>query len=206
MPNYIIITILFYLGLTLQKKWKSLRDNYVREAKKCKMVKSGSGRSNKSTYLHFERLRFLQGSVENNVTESSFSTDDENVKITKNSNNVNDVDDNFKSPKEDCRKNKKKIKLHPADEHFANILEKSMAQRYVPEKKDEDDEDKLFCLSLVKEIKKVPEDKRLKLKIDMYNLILQNQTSSSDGYQHAMYGQQYRPSNFGYPNYGYSSL
>jgi len=205
MPNYIIITILFYLGLTLQKKWKSLRDNYVREAKKCKMVKSGSGRSNKSTYLHSERLRFLQGSVENNVTESSFSTDDENVKITNNSNNVNDVDDNFKSPKEDCRKNKKKIKLHPADEHFANILEKSMAQRYVPEKKDEDDEDKLFCLSLVKEIKKVPEDKRLKLKIDMYNLILQNQTSSSDGYQHAMYRQQYRPSNFGYPNYGYNS-
>lgn len=54
----------------------------------------------------------------------------------------------------------KKIKLNPADEHFANILEKSMAQRYVPEKKDEDDEDKLFCLSLVKEIKKVSEDKR----------------------------------------------
>jgi len=29
---------------------------------------------------------------------------------------------------------KKKIKLHPADEHFANILGKSMAQRYVSEK------------------------------------------------------------------------
>jgi len=96
-------------------------------------VKSGSGRSNKSTYVHFERLRFLQGSVENNVTERSFSTDDENVKITQNTNNVNDVDDNF--PKEDCRKNKKQIKLHPADEHFANILEKNMVQRYVPEKK-----------------------------------------------------------------------
>lgn len=73
------------------------------------MLKSGSGRSNKSTYVHFKRLRFLQGSDENNVTESSFSTDDENVKITKNTNNVNDVDDNFKSSKEDCRKNKKKL-------------------------------------------------------------------------------------------------
>lgn len=71
------------------------------------MVKSGSGRSNKSTYVHFERLQFLQGSVENKVTESSLSTDDENVKITKNPNNVNYVDDNFKSPKEDCSKNKK---------------------------------------------------------------------------------------------------
>lgn len=78
-----------------------------------------------------------------------------------------------------------------------------MAQGHVPEKKDEDNEDKLFCLSLVKEIKKVPENKRLKLKIDMSILILQNQTSSSDGYQrNVMYGQQYRPSNYGYPNYG----
>jgi len=58
---------------------------------------------------------------------------------------------------------KNKIKLHPADEHFANILEKSMAQRYVPKQKNKDDEDKLLCLSLVKEIKKVPEYKRLKL-------------------------------------------
>jgi len=75
------------------------------------MVKSGSGRSNKSTYVHFERLRFLQGPIENNVTESSFSTDNEHLKITKNTNNVNDVDDNFKSSKEDCRKNKKKNKI-----------------------------------------------------------------------------------------------
>lgn len=46
-----------------------------------------------------------------------------------------------------------------------------------------------------KEIKRVPKNKLLKLKIDMYNLILQNQTSSSDGYQHEMYLQQYQPSN-----------
>lgn len=32
-------------------------------------------------------------------------------------------------------KTKNKIKLHPANEHFANILEKNMAQRYVAPKK-----------------------------------------------------------------------
>lgn len=165
-------------------------------------MKSGSGKSTKSTYVHFERLRFLQGSVEKNTTESSFSMDDENLNSTPNS---NDVDNNFKIPNEFRNKCKKKLKLHPADEHFANILEKSLAQRQVPENKDEDDEDKLFCLSLFKEIKKVPETKRLKLKIEMYNLILQNQTSPSDGHQSAMYDQQYRSNNFGYPNYGYNT-
>ncbi|KAF0746635.1 hypothetical protein FWK35_00023076, partial [Aphis craccivora] len=39
----------------LQKKWKSLCDNYVREAKKFKTDKSGFGASKKSTYIHFER-------------------------------------------------------------------------------------------------------------------------------------------------------
>lgn len=94
---------------------------------------------------------------------------------------------------------KKKLKLNPADEHFANILERSLAQKQVPEKQEED-EDKLFCLSLWKEIKKVPESKRLKLKIDIYNLILQNQTISSPSTYHSNH--QY---NIGYPNYGYTT-
>lgn len=48
---------------------------------------------------------------------------------------------------------KKRIKLHQAYEHFANILERNLNQRNIVEKT-EDDEDKLFCLSLFKEIKK----------------------------------------------------
>lgn len=41
------------------------------------------------------------------------------------------------------------------------------------------DEDHLFCLSLVNEIKKIPEDKRLKAKIDIYNIISQYQNINS---------------------------
>jgi len=70
------------------------------------MVKSGSGRSKNLLMYILEDYGFYK-SVENNITESSFSTDDENVKMTKNTDNVNDVDENFKSSKEDCRKNKK---------------------------------------------------------------------------------------------------
>lgn len=85
----------------------------------------------------------------------------------------------------------------------------------------EDDEDKLFCLSLVKEMKKVPKTKRLQLKIGIYNLILQNQMTQhppvsstinavpslpSKSYPSTSRGQQYIPTNPGYPyGYGYTA-
>lgn len=54
----------------------------------------------------------------------------------------------------------KKIKLYPTDEVFANISEKGLAQKSKP--KWQEDEDKLICSSLYKEIKKVPESRLFK--------------------------------------------
>jgi len=169
---------LFVLGIDLQKKWKSLRDGYVKELKKIKTVKSSSAAPVKSSYLFFRRLQFLQPTVQKNSTESNFETDfdsyenpeTENLNQETSSNTQNQAEKNSNQQQQ-----RKKIKLHPADEHFANIIEKSLNNRNNSEKK-EDDEDKLFCMSLYKKIKKVPEAMRLKTKIDIYNLILQKQT------------------------------
>ncbi|XP_050527873.1 uncharacterized protein LOC126897967, partial [Daktulosphaira vitifoliae] len=172
------LLIFFVLGLELQKKWKSLRDGYDRELKKIKKVKSGSAAPVKSSYLFFKRLQFLQPTVHRNTTESNFETDLNNDENTETVNS--DQETCFKTPNQadknsNYQQQRKKIKLHPADEHFANVIEKSLSSRSIPEK-NEEDEDKLFCLSLYKEIKKVPEAMRLKTKIEIYNLILQKQT------------------------------
>lgn len=174
-------TIRFFVsGLELQKRWKGIRDAYVKEVKKMKQVKSGSG-AVKSSYLYYKRLQFLQPTIKKNSTESNFETadvgGDENLEtstensIEEDSSRVSNEEGTFKSPLQQ----RKKIKLHPADEHFANIIEKSLNHRNTIEKK-EDDEDKLFCLSLYKEIKKVPDAMRLKTKIEIYNLLLKNQS------------------------------
>ncbi|XP_075983668.1 uncharacterized protein LOC142981554 [Anticarsia gemmatalis] len=128
------------LSSSLQKKWKSLRDNYMREVKKIKTVKSGSGASKTSTYIHYNRLRFLQASIANKDTESSFGADNAST-----SSEVAEVEisSGFKSPKSTSRK---KQKLNPADERFANILEQSLAQKNVSHPKEDDDEDKLFSM------------------------------------------------------------
>jgi len=50
-------------GLELQKRWKGLRDGYVKEVKNMKQIKSGSGASARSSYLYYGRLQFLQPTI-----------------------------------------------------------------------------------------------------------------------------------------------
>lgn len=70
------------------------------------------------------------------------------------------------------------MKLTPADEYFGDILEKSLMAR---EKRDEEnfqDEDKLFCLSLCKELKKIPESNRLTAKIGLLDVLQRAEMTS----------------------------
>lgn len=135
-------------------------------------MKSGSAASNKtSTFSYFQRLSFLKPVINKNITDNSLDTEE-----TPANDDLNSIN-NSVSPTENVPR--KKYKLHPADEHFANILEKSLNKKNQTEKKEEDDEDKLFCLSLVNEIKKVPNHRRLKLKIEMYNLLERYQSGQT---------------------------
>lgn len=66
----------------------------------------------------------------------------------------------------------KRIKLNAVDKHFADILNKSIMMREKRElEKNNEDEDKLFCLSLYKELKKVPEAGKIRTKIQLLETI-----------------------------------
>lgn len=60
--------------------------------------------------------------------------------------------------------------MNAADEEFLGIISKNLAPRNHPQTSESDD-DKLFCLSLHKELIKVPEEKRLQAKIDLMNVL-----------------------------------
>jgi len=171
------LLIFFISGKKLQKKWKRIRNGYIKEVKKNKQVKFGSTAPAKSSYSYYKRLQFLEPTIKKNSTESNFQTDiddDEN----QNSPSENFIQgNNLKTPEQKDNfkiSNKKQNKLHSADEHSANILKRCLNQINM-DKTEEEDEDKLFCLSLLKELKKVPEAIRLQTKIDIYNLILRKQ-------------------------------
>ena len=57
-------------AMKLQKKWKGLRDSYVREVKKMKTLKSGSGAAKRRKYIFFDALSFLKPLTEKQFTES----------------------------------------------------------------------------------------------------------------------------------------
>ncbi|XP_049871226.1 uncharacterized protein LOC126370433 [Pectinophora gossypiella] len=59
------------LGITLQKRWKNLRDCFTRELRRLKDVKSGSAAKRKSQYTYFNQLLFLKSVLDTNATENS---------------------------------------------------------------------------------------------------------------------------------------
>lgn len=189
----------------MQKKWKNLRDVYVKEIKKTKNLKSGSSAPTTSSFAHFQRLSFLKPVVQKRATDNSLDVEEISTNV-----DLNSINSSVNSPTTNVPR--KKYKLHPADEHFANILERSINTRNnnITVNKEDDDEDRFFCLSLVKEIKKVSENRRLRLKMEIYNVLERYQSAQAQpfedfNYASDSYNSQRQPRNnstsFGSPEY-----
>lgn len=134
------------------------------------------------------------------------------------SNFVDDVDERIAEEKvDDPRFSKdkevdppmqsKKLKLSAADKHFSDILQKSLLSRQKQEESYED-EDKLFCLALYKDLKKIPEQYRLMTKINLMEVVQKAQTLyictpliASHSRMQFPYVLNYNPNNSYNPNY-----
>jgi hypothetical protein len=115
----------------------------MREAKKCKSIKTGSGASKKSTYIHFKRLSFLHTLIGQKDTTSNFSTEVEGLDRSTSP----ETNSTFRSCNvTEHTKASNKRKLHAADKRFSDILEQSLNQKQLANKVENDDE--LFCLWL----------------------------------------------------------
>ncbi|XP_044746945.1 uncharacterized protein LOC123308387 [Coccinella septempunctata] len=160
-------------GISLQKKWKGLRDSFVREMRRKKNAPSGSGASYETSYIHFQRLMFLERSVRDKFTESNFN----------NSQTSTDYDQDVSGDCEDIARpsmqshTRKRKKMGAADAEFLDIIQKNLNEHQTIQHPSmtEQDDDKLFCLSLHKELLKVPEVNRLQTKIEMMHVLQRGQ-------------------------------
>lgn len=152
----------------LQKRWKSIRSCYTRELLRLKGVKSGSAATRKKQYTYFEQLRFLETAVKKTTT----NLDEEN--------NVNEEESEtsiLSDSEPTCSKFLNKSKKRSGNDHeLIEVLKKKIASEDKPRVFDETDEDKLFLLSMLTEIHKVPAEKKLKLRADMISLVAAAQT------------------------------
>lgn len=130
-----------------------------------KNEKSGSGASGRKQYMYVEILRFLE-----TVTKPTTSSMDES-KDEDDDNGMN-VGTSREKEQENPSKTSKIKKRN--DEDLIEVL-KAKLLRENQQQWDETNEDRLFLLSLVSELKKVPADRKLIVKASILNVISQAQ-------------------------------
>ncbi|XP_072946843.1 uncharacterized protein [Epargyreus clarus] len=142
----------------LQKKWKHLRDYYVRERRKESDGRSGSAPKKRRT-PYLEMLRFLDVIKEMRPTTSN--TED---KFDDTSEEENELQE---SGSESSSSNSKSASRKVQDMRlFQRSLIKSMDKSA-----QDDDSDKQFLLSLLPQMKKMSEEQNFDFRLDIMNLV-----------------------------------
>ncbi|KAK9874467.1 hypothetical protein WA026_002812 [Henosepilachna vigintioctopunctata] len=152
------------IAVLIQKKWKTLRDGYTRYAKKIK-PKSGSAALNIRPYAYYQQMSFLKVIIEDRPDKTNSLQESEHTEITseESENRQNKI------PRE---RNKRKSTTTITDE---NVLIEELSKRFDEKSQnsriDNEDEDKLFLLSLVGEFKKINEHYKLNAKTEILNVV-----------------------------------
>lgn len=170
----------FVLATNLQKKWKSLRDSFNRELKTLKKVETGKGASKRKKYLYFEQLLFLEPLAQQRQTTTNLEAGDvdENADIAENIRmEVSASSSNTKQKKKKSDKEDEIIKVLQqriiGSEEANNV--KNISQ----------DEDTLFCLSLVGDLKKIVDDMKTDAKCEVLQVLSKYKRLSAPVYGHS---------------------
>ncbi|XP_050358745.1 uncharacterized protein LOC126779039 [Nymphalis io] len=149
----------FITGLDLQKRWRNIRDAFVK-AHKAKESKSGSAAKKKVPYVFYDNLLFIKDTVTVNRTDGNGTgNDDENTSIQT---EINVPSMSSLPPK----RRKKNNDDNEVGAQLVGVLSKNLERKNM-----DDDDDRLFFLSLVKEFKKIPEHRQMQTKLDILKVI-----------------------------------
>ncbi|XP_045776533.1 uncharacterized protein LOC123874981 [Maniola jurtina] len=151
------------LGCKLQQKWKNLRTCFGRELKRQR--NSGSVATRKSEYIYYKKMLFLTNVMsERDITEPEyvyFHEDETSQSETTDNKNLAEqlqtqYDDKNQSHTNQSVKNSKKRKACESEELLSN---------------EDEDEDRLFLLSMHETLKQVPIKKKMGVKIKMLSIL-----------------------------------
>ncbi|XP_071439886.1 transcription factor Adf-1-like [Hetaerina americana] len=184
----------------VQKRWRSIRDCYRREIKlQREESRLGSAAAPRKTYLYFNQLIFLKkslgrkktiqsngfGAAQPNLVEplilmemdGSYNLKDENDSST-DIPVVTDSDDQMPHLEETPNQSKSKINPEEApyfDERVSHAFRRESLQII-----DNEDEDRLFLMSLIPSIKRLSANDRIGLRIEILKCVHQALTSTSE--------------------------
>ncbi|XP_076034842.1 uncharacterized protein LOC143021317 [Oratosquilla oratoria] len=142
----------------IQRKWKSLRDCFRRELATTKKEKAGSAReSGRKEYMYFKQLSFLLPICKTKPHENEPGEDPTEGR------NAEEESQPLASSTYQKKKKKKK-KTPPSDEQ---VLFQALAKKVSRP----DDPDKQYLLSLLPDLKSIPESAKLDVKLEFMNIL-----------------------------------
>ncbi|XP_066939604.1 uncharacterized protein [Macrobrachium rosenbergii] len=159
--------------VVVQKKWKGIRSCYARELLKKKQEKSGSGACGRKQYVYFEALRFLETVSKHTASNMDEETNQDNEH--EDSQELGQEMQTWETEKRPGKRSHNQSRnIKSTDDELIELLKKK-ALRENQQATNENDEDRMFLLSLVTQLHKVPADRKLKLKQDIIATIYQAQ-------------------------------
>lgn len=170
---YIVYTSSLFSAVGIQMKWKGIRSCYTRELLKKKKEKSGSSASGQKEYVCFETLRFLE-------TVSKHTANSMNDQDNFQHNRIEEGQEISPEMQDQSGLTEKRLQNRPKKRGNSDDSEliQALKNKILHESKqasDENDEDRMFLLSLVSELHKVPADRKLKVRSDIISTITQAQ-------------------------------
>lgn len=163
---YIILKTFGVSAINLQKKWKSLRDSFNRELKILKKVETGKGASKRKKYIYFDQLLFLEPLAQQRQTTSNLETGNDQE-------NLDNADETRIEGSPSSNNTKRKKKKCDKEDELINILQKRIVtnEEQNKDKNISQDDDTLFCLSLVSDFKKILDDMKTDAKCEVLQVL-----------------------------------
>ncbi|XP_047021229.1 uncharacterized protein LOC124638988 [Helicoverpa zea] len=178
------------LGLNIQKKWRNIRDAFVK-THKARISPSGSAAKKKESYIFYDNLLFIRDTVTVNRTDGNATVNEDIGTTTRD-------EDNPSSNTVLASKKRKRNNEDHIGAQLVGVLSKNLEKKNL-----DDDNDRLFFLSLVKDFKKIPDHLRMQTKLDILRVINDAQ-HFSDYYANTQWSSS-RPNSYrGYQTTQYS--
>lgn len=151
--------------MLLQKKWRNIRDSYSRELNKQRQLKSGSVGKNHRKYVYFDRLQFLSNLYESKLSNSG-------------TNEQSDSPVTDSSVIASSSKIKKASSSNDETNKILKLLAERMQNKNNANADNFEDGDRYF-LSLLNDLKKNPEHRKMDAKYEIIGIIRKYVGSSS---------------------------
>ncbi|KAG8288724.1 hypothetical protein J6590_014013 [Homalodisca vitripennis] len=164
-------------GTSIHKKWGYIKDAFNREKRRISGTKSGSGATRKFQYVYYNMLSFLHSATLPTNTQKSLPGEDRDP--DDDGEGTGDIDNPTTQTKVyhiTVLAIKRKAP-DDIDKQLLNVLKESSAnERRQHEKEALEDQDRLFLMSLIKDFKNIPQQRKLSAKRQILLVIEQNQS------------------------------